>query len=139
MIVLDADVISEAMRPRPDAGVLAWLRRVPPARLGTTATVLGELAAGLALLPAGSRRNLLQDRLDLAVEDGLRGGVLPFDADAALAYALVVPRRLRQGRPIGVADAQIAAVCLVHDATLATRGIRDFEGLGVAVVNPWEA
>jgi predicted nucleic acid-binding protein len=139
MIALDANVLSEPMAPHPEPRVLEWLRGVPSSTLCTTSTVLSELMAGVAALPAGRRRAHLQDQLDLAIDEDLAGRVLPFDAEAARAYAAVTLARRHQGRPIGVADAQIAAVCLVHDAALATRNVRDFAELGLALIDPWES
>lgn len=137
MIVLDANVISEPMTPRPDPRVIDWLRSTPWRSLCTTATVLSELMAGVAVLPAGRRRAHLQDQLDLVIDEDLAGRVLPFDAEAARAYAAVTLARRHQGRPISVGDAQIAAVCLARDASLATRNVRDFEGLGLTLIDPW--
>lgn len=65
--------------------------------------------------------------------------MLSFDADAAGAYAEIVAVREAAGRPISMADAQIAAICISHDATRATRNTKDFAGTGVALVDPWSA
>ncbi len=139
MIVLDTNVVSELIRPAPEAMVVAWLEGVTDEVALTTITV-AELLAGLALLPAGRRR----DGLEAAVRNALepyRGSraILPFDAEAAGEYAAVLGARTRSGSPISSADAQIAAVCRTHDATLATRNTKDFEGTGVHLVNPWVA
>ena len=66
------------------------------------------------------------------------GRILPFDSRAAIAYATVSAARRRAGRPISTADAQIAALARSHGATLATRNLRDFEGCGVEIINPWD-
>lgn len=137
MIVLDTNVVSEVTRPRPDPGVLAWIRELPGPDVRLTATVVAELCEGVARLPESRRRVAMQDHLDLILEEDFGDRILPFDADAARAYAAVIEIRRRQGRPIQIADAQIAAVCLVHDATLVTRNARDFEGCGFPVIDPW--
>lgn len=137
MIVLDTNVISESQRPRPESRVLDWMAAARGEGLHLTATVVSELAEGISRLPHGRRRAQLQDGLDLMLVEEFPDRVLPFDTEAALAYGHILELRRTFGRPIEVADAQIAAVCLVHDATLATRDTDDFEGLGLTLINPW--
>jgi len=138
VIVLDTNVVSELMRATPEREVLAWLRRHPVAEVSTTAVTLAEVRYGIARLPEGDRKRRLWAGADrvFAARAEL---VLPFDAAAAAAYAEVVAHRERLGRPIAALDAQIAAVCRVRDATLATRDVADFRDTGVDVVNPWQA
>lgn len=138
MILLDTNVLSELMKPAPDDRVRHWLDRQRRADVGTSAVVVAELAAGVAALPEGRRRILLQDALDLAFES-LKGRVLPFGFGAAIEYGRVLATRSRAGRPISVFDAQIAATAIHARATLATRNVRDFDGLGVHLVDPWSA
>lgn len=138
MIVLDTNVVSEPFRIGPDPRVLAWVEAITDDVALTTIT-LAELLAGARRLPEGRRRSDLVS----AIEDATRPyrdtrSLLAFDEDAADAYADIVAVRMASGRPISMADAQIAAICRVHDATLATRNTGDFEGTGVALVNPWE-
>lgn len=136
MIVLDTNVVSEALRG-PDAGphVLAWLRGLdrPPV---TTVLTRAELLAGVAQLPDGQRKQAL----DAAVRStlGRLGVCLPLTDGAADRYAEVVAARRTRGRPISGFDALIAAICLEAGAALATRNIADFEGLGLVLVNPWQ-
>ena len=138
MIVLDTNVLSEFMRPVPDPKVRQWLDAQRRVDVWISAIAIAELAAGVAALPQGRRRLLLQDALDLMLE-GFERRVLPFGVGAAIEYGRVVVERTRIGRPISVADAQIAAITAVAGATLATRNARDLEGLGVALVDPWSA
>lgn len=137
MIVLDTNVVSETTRERPDPRIAAWLGALTESEVHITATVVAELSSGVARLPIGRRRLELQDRLDLVLEQDFGSRVLAFDVEAARAYAVVVELRRRVGRPIQIADAQIAATCLVHDAALATRNVRDFDGCGIRVIDPW--
>ncbi|MFT4135653.1 type II toxin-antitoxin system VapC family toxin [Microbacterium sp.] len=137
MIVLDTNVVSEARRRRPDGRVTAWLAEVMESEVYLTATVVAEVASAISVLPPGRRRIELQDALDLLLEHEFAGRVLPFDLAGAFAFAHVIELRRRQGRPIDVADAQIASVCLAHDAALATRNVGDFAGLGLRVIDPW--
>lgn len=138
MIILDTNVISELARPSADGRVTEWFRGQLASDLHLTAVTIAELGYGVALLPDGRRRNELARRLD-RLEGLLAGRVLSFDLASARLYGPLVATRNRLGRPIGVADAQIAAVCLRHAATLATRNVADFADAGLTIVNPWEA
>lgn len=139
MIVLDTNVLSELVRPIPHPAVVQWLDAQPPDDIATTAVTAAELFVGVARLPHGRRR----ERLSAAVRDSLSidlaDRILPFDADAAECYAAVTTVRLAVGRPVGVPDAQIAAICRSTMARLATRNTKDFDGTGIDVVNPWLA
>lgn len=136
MIVLDTNVVSEIAKPTPDATVLAWVDA--QGALAITATTLAELRFGVARLPQGKRRTMLSEAISQLVTDDLDGRVLPFDGACADAYGLIAAARERAGRPIGVADGQIAAICGVHEATLATPNVRDFVDTGIELVNPWD-
>ena len=114
-----------------------WIADTAVSELHLTATVIAEMIAGIVALPIGRRRQGFQDDFDRIVGEDYAGRILPFDVAAARAYGHVHEARRRRGRPIQIADAQIAAVCLVHDAALATRNTGDFEGLGIALVDPW--
>lgn len=139
MIVVDTNVVSELVRTDPDPTVLLWFSGLRPDELCLTATVTAEIYDGISRLPPGRRRDTLQTHVDELLGTAFGSRVLPFDHPSARVYALVVERRRRAGRPIAIADAQIAAVCLRHDATLATRNVPDFDHLGIDVVNPWTA
>lgn len=139
MIVLDTNVVSEALRRDPDPQVLAWLESLTD-DVAITAVTLAELLAGVRRLPAGRRRTTLERAVAAAVDPYLQTrAVLPFDAAAADEYADVLVLREGEGRPIHTADAQIAAICRAHGATCATRNLADFEGTGVELVDPWTA
>ena len=137
MRVLDTNVVSETMRAQPHAAVLAWLDAQDPSDLWLTAVVAAELMSGVARLPDGARKQQLAHGVAAMLEQDFAGQVLPFDLAAASVYADLVAQRERSGKPIGMADAQIAATCLVHQATLVTRNLKDFEGLGLTLINPW--
>ena len=137
MIVLDTNVISEIMKPTPEPHVLSWVDAVPAGEIGVTAGTVAEILYGITRLPDGTRRrNLIAAAGDIFEQD-FRARVLVFDAAAAAEYATIVVEREAVGRPIAMADAQIAAVCRVHHCTLATRNGGDFERTGVTTVNPW--
>jgi hypothetical protein len=105
----------------------------------TTAVSVLETRSGILLLPAGRRHDELNASFDIVLEQVLDGRVLPFDAQAAEQSARIVSARITQGRNIGSRDAQIAGIVLSRKAQLATRNIKDFAGLDMALVNPWEA
>ncbi|MHB1572228.1 MAG: PIN domain-containing protein [Solirubrobacteraceae bacterium] len=137
MIVLDTNVVSELMRPAPDARVIAWLRGQADDSLYTTAITLAEIRYGIERLQDGQRKTLLRTAAD-QVFGSFERQVLPFDARAARQYAEVVSKRDRLGRPISGFDAQIASICIEHEASLATRNSADFEHAGISLINPWD-
>lgn len=137
MIVLDTNVISEVFRSTPNGRVMAWLEALV-GDVAITAVTLAELLAGVARLPDGRRKDELAARIAEAIEP-FRGSrsILAFDDDAASHYAEVLLARESAGLPISASDAQIAAICLAHEATCATRNTSDFLHTGVALINPW--
>ena len=139
MIVLDTNVISELARQLPDPGVLSWLDSFEASEVATTAITAAELRYGVARLPDGRRKRELAVVIRGILTEDFHGRVLPFDERASVRYAEVVTGREQIGMPIGVADAQIAAICRDLSATLATRNIPDFEEAGIELVNPWRS
>ena len=138
MIVLDTNVISELARRAPDSGVLAWLDSLDVSEVGTTAVTAAELRYGVTRLPDGHRKRELAAVISGILTEDFAGRVLPFDERASVQYADIVARRERTGSPIGVADAQIAAICRDLSAILATRNTADFEETGIELINPWK-
>jgi len=138
MIILDTNVLSELMRPAPTPRVVEWVANQATASLFTTSITQAEILHGLMLLPAGRRRRALEAAATSMFAEDLGGRILAFDTEAASPYARIASDRRRSGRPISHFDAQIAAIARVANATIATRNAPDFDGCGVAVVNPWE-
>lgn len=138
MIVLDTNVLSETWRPRPSPRIKAWLNEQPRLSIFTTAINEGELLYGIALLPEGRRRAALTILIETTLTEDLAGRVLPFDSAAAREYAGIAATRRRTGRPIGDADARIAAIVRSRGGTLATRNVADFADCGIPVVSPWD-
>ncbi|MBS1887192.1 MAG: type II toxin-antitoxin system VapC family toxin [Actinobacteria bacterium] len=136
MIVLDTNVISELARQGPSERVLAWVDSQD--RVAVTATTAAELLCGIARLPDGARKSRLEEAIREMMDGPLRDGVLAFDRAAASHYAEIVADRDKAGRPIAIADAQITAICRSRGAPLGTRNVRDFDAVGIKVVNPWE-
>lgn len=137
MIVVDTNVISEALKPNPNERVLRRLDDAWPQTF-ISAISLGELWEGVRRLSEGRHRNTLE----AAVSDWLEllppNAILPFGEEESRFYADLRAASFREGRPIGIPDAMIAATCLVHNAVLYTRNIKDFESTGIKLVNPWE-
>ena len=138
MIVLDTNVISELARQLPDTGVLAWLDSLEISEVATTAVTAAELRYGVAGLPDGHRKRELTVMIRGILTEDFYGRILPFDERASVRYADLVTGRTRIGRPIGVADAMIAAICRDSGATLATRNTADFEETGIELIDPWK-
>ena len=137
MIVVDTNVLSEPLRPRPDTAVVDWLDQQHAETLFITALSIAELRLGAALLPPGRRRDRLVAALDTVVIPRFAGRVLVFDEAAAEVWAELQARCRGKGRCIPVIASLIAAICSARGFILATRNIRDFEGLGIELINPW--
>ncbi len=138
MIVLDTNVVSELMRPEPAAAVVDWVDGQPAAEIYLTAITVAELLYGVARLPDRQRKVALAERVEELLSNDFEHRISPFDETAAAHYADIVAHRERTGRPISMADAQIAATCRSHGALLATRNVADFTDTGILIVNPWE-
>jgi predicted nucleic acid-binding protein len=137
MFLIDTNVISELMRATPAPSVLSWFSTQDPSTLYLSAVTEAELRTGIAILPEGQRREGLKAALDATISEDFEGRILPFDTDAAKAYAEIASIRRAAGRPIADADCQIAAIARAAGAIVVTRNLRDFEGCGVDLVNPW--
>ena len=139
MILLDTNVISEPQRREPHAGVLEWIDAQALETLYLSAITVAELRAGVALLPAGKRRDSLHDNLEKRLLPMFANRVLLFDMACTAAYAELLAKTRAVGLAIETADAFIAAIALANGFAVATRDTRPFEAAGVSVINPWEA
>ncbi len=137
MIILDTNVISEPLKPSPDAAVLRWLDLQSPATLYVTTISQAELLAGVSALPAGRRRTQLRNVIDKELVSLFAGRILPFGERSAEAFAQVVTGANGVGNPIDFADAAIGAITIEHNYLLATRNVGDFKGTSVKLLNPW--
>ena len=137
MILLDTNVVSELIRPTPDPRVETWLSRQVASSIFLSVISEAELRYGVALLPMGRRRDRLTVEIENMLEEDFAGRLLPFDREAARAYAEVGAARRAAGLPIHHADCQIAAIARSRNAGIATRNVKDFEGCGIDVINPW--
>jgi toxin FitB len=139
MILLDTNVISELWRPKRNIDVERWIDSQPTSTLFVSAITIAELHFGASRLPDGNRKSLLFSVIDKMVTDTFVQRILPFDARCAGAFGQMRAERERLGRPIVFADAAIAATALTYGLSLATRNLRDFEGLGLALIDPFTA
>ena len=133
--LVDANVLSEATRPAPHAGVVAWLRN-NEREIAVDPIILGEVRFGILLLPKGRRRA----RLERWFDDGVRRlHCMPFEAQTALRWAELLAALRNSGRAMPIRDSLIAATALTHGMTVVTRNRQDFEKAGVKIVDPFAA
>jgi hypothetical protein len=136
MIVLDTNVVSEAMKPEPHQAVRAWLNNQAAASLYLSSVTLAELLFGIAALPAGKRRDMLAQALD-GLMGLFRDRVLSLDIDAARRYAELAVMAKTSGRGFPTPDGYIAAIAAARGFIVASRDTAPFEAAGVPVINPW--
>ena len=139
MYLLDTNVLSELMRLPPEPSVKSWIAQHPVDSLFFSVIGEAELRYGLAVLPAGRRRNRLSFEIDAMLREDFEGRILSFDSAAARSYAEIAASHRFAGRPVPPADCQIAAIAHSRGMAVATRNVRDFKGINIEVVNPWTA
>ena len=137
MIVLDTNVVSEAMKPEPHPAVRAWLNDQAAETLYLSSVTLAELLFGTAALPAGKRKDLLAQTLD-GLMGLFRDRVLPFDTDAARRFAELAVTAKNGGRGFPTPDGYIAAIAASRGFIVASRDTAPYEAATVAVINPWK-
>ena len=138
MIVLDTNVVSALISFEKVQVVGTWLDSQAIDQVWISAIVVFEVRMGIERLVGGRKHRHLETSFDAAIS-GLEGRILPFDRAAASHAARVHTKRLRQGRPMDIRDAQTAGIALAHEAALATRNVRDFANLGIVLIDPWIA
>ena len=139
MILLDTNVITEPQRREPNARVLEWIDAQALETLYLSAITVAELRAGIALMPAGKRRDSLHGNLEKRLLPMFANRVLSFDMACTKAYAELLAKCRAAGLAVETANAFIAAVALANGFAVATRDTRPFEAVGVNVINPWQA
>jgi predicted nucleic acid-binding protein len=138
MILLDTNVVSEPLRPAPESRVIEWIDAQPLETLFLSTMTVAELRAGVALLPAGKRRNNLHEYLEKQILPLFIGRILPFDLACTSTYAALLAKARKTGSGMATADACIAAVASANRLTIATRDASPFQAAGLEVINPWE-
>jgi toxin FitB len=138
MFVLDTNILSAIMHTQPAPEVAAWIARQPEDQLFTATICQAEILAGLATMANGRRRAALEAAASAMFLHDFDGRILPFDADAAAAYADIFAARRRAGLPTAPLDLMIAATARANAASIVTRDVQRFEECGLPVVNPWQ-
>ena len=136
-VLLDTKVVSEKLRPSPNPAVERWMAESPASELYFSAVGEAEMRYGVAILPAGRRRNALALAIEAILREDFENRVLPFDSDAAREYAEIAAACRAAGRNVAPADCQIAAIARSRGMVVATRNIRHFDGMGIELVDPW--
>jgi hypothetical protein len=138
MIILDTNVVSEAMKLVPDPGVMDWLDTQLVESMFLSAVTVGELRAGLETMPEGKKKVKLKEKFEGEVLPLFRGRILAFDQTCTLAYAEIYALNRRRGVAVSLADALVASTAASHVMSVATRDTTPFTSSGVAVINPWD-
>ncbi len=139
MIFLDTNVLSELMKPQGSTTVKSWIKLQSRDDLFITTITQAEILYGIAILPAGTRKQRLYETAQAMFREDFAGKTSPFCQESAKHFADIASSRRGQGKPISQFDAQIAAICRTHQAAIATRNVDDFADCGISVVNPWES
>ncbi|KPQ35353.1 MAG: toxin-antitoxin system VapC family toxin component [Phormidesmis priestleyi Ana] len=137
MIILDTNVLSELMNLQGSVTVKAWIKSQSRDSLFVTTITQAEVLYGIALLPEGNRRQRLFAAAQAMFKEDFADKIMPFCQKSAEQFAIVASHRRRQGNPISQFDAQIAAICHTHQATIATRNVKDFIDCHINLINPW--
>jgi len=136
--LLDTNVISELVKPRPEPRVAAWIEATDESLLYLSVLTLGEIRRGVAVLPQARRRATLEAWLDKDLRARFHGRVLTIDDEVADRWGLLTAQARKYGIVLPVIDGLLAATALQHNLTFVTRDTGQIPGVGVAVFNPWE-
>ena len=136
MILLDTNVVSEAMKPKPAAAVRTWLDAQAAETLYVSTVTIAELMFGIGALPNGRRKDKLTAALD-GVLELFADRILPFDTGAARRSAELAVSARASGKRFPTPDVYIAAIAAAHDFTVASRNANDFKAAGLTIINPW--
>ncbi len=135
--LLDTNVLSELVKPRPDGKVLRWIEETDESILFLSVLTLGEIGNGIARLGRGARRGRLESWLQVDLRARFQGRILPIDEAIADRWGAISASAAAKGKPVPVVDGLLAATALHHNLTLVTRNSSDVAGTGVSTVNPW--
>jgi predicted nucleic acid-binding protein len=136
-LLLDTNVLSEVTKPRPEGRVLAWLDGLDEDRSFISVVSIAEIRRGVALMDNGRKRDALVEWLALDLPQRFEHRVIPVDERVALAWGDLMGEAKRRGRGMSSMDGLIAATAVAHGLVLATRNIKDFEGVGINLIDPW--
>jgi predicted nucleic acid-binding protein len=137
MFVLDTNILSAMMQRALVPELATWIAGQSEETLFTASVCQAEILAGIEILPDGRRRRELEVAARAMFQDDFDGRILPFDSNAAAAYAEILAVRKRTGRPIAPLDLMIAATARTNNASMVTRDAGGFEGCGLTLIDPW--
>jgi predicted nucleic acid-binding protein len=137
--LVDTNVLSEAVRTKPEPRVLDWIGAADEALLYLSVLTLGEVRKGLALLPQGKRRTRIETWIDVEVQFRFAGRILPINSAVADRWGLLAAEAKKNGRALATIDGLLAATALEHNLTIVTRNVRDFRDTHVLLLNPWDS
>lgn len=135
--LLDTNVISELVKPKPDDRVRRWIEETDESILFLTVLTLGEIRKGVERLRSGRRRGRLESWLQVDLPSRFQDRILPIDAAIADRWGRISAIATAKGKPVPVIDGLLAATAIHHNLTLVTRNSSDVSGTGVATLNPW--
>ncbi|MGB7762894.1 MAG: type II toxin-antitoxin system VapC family toxin [Bryobacteraceae bacterium] len=135
--LLDTNVVSELVKPKPDAQVLRWIDETDESILFLSVLTLGEIRNGVQRLRSGRRRGRLESWLQVDLPYRFQDRILPIDAAIAERWGAVSAIAAGKGKPVPVTDGLLAATAIHHNLTLVTRNSSDVSGTGVPTLNPW--
>jgi predicted nucleic acid-binding protein len=138
MILLDTNVVSEAMKPEPHPSVRDWLDAQAAETLFLSSVTVAELMFGIGALPRGKRKDRLATTLD-GVMELFKPRILPFDTQAARRYADLAVKARKAGKGFPTPDGYIAAIAAAHGFAVASRDTAAFTAAGLTVIDPWAA
>jgi predicted nucleic acid-binding protein len=136
--LLDTNIISELVKPKPEANVTEWVENTDESLLYLSVLTLGEIRRGIAALPQSRRRATLEAWLDKDLRTRFEGRILVIDQEVADRWGLLTAAARNMGIVLPVIDGLLAATALEHNLTLVTRDTGQIPSMGVAVFNPWE-
>ena len=136
--LLDTNVISEWVKPRPDVHVISWLADVDEDRVFISVASFAEIRHGIELMPAGRRRARLGTWLSEELPERFEGRILTIDQPVAETWGVVMARGQKAGLTLGSIDAFFAATAQAHGLTLVACNVSDFQSIGVSILDPWE-
>ena len=136
--LLDTNIVSETVRPKPERRVLAWIEERSPAELLLASMTIGELMRGARRIKDEPRRTTYERWIENDLSEQFEGRILPFDDKAARTWGRLMGDGDRKGLTPAAADAQIAAIAINHGLILVTRNVRDFQNFDLEIINPWD-
>jgi predicted nucleic acid-binding protein len=136
--LLDTNCVSELVQVKPQPSVLAWVEAADESLLYLSVLTLGEIRKGVAMLPQGKRRTLLETWLETDLRMRFAGRILPIDDAVADRWGVIAARAKSLGKPLSTIDGLLAATALHHNLTVVSRNVGDFADVQVQLLNPWE-